>query len=71
MVVLFSHICHLCDVFAYVHHDAGASQLELGHDKVLVSPLVPEHAPEVWAGRSECPFPVFVERGSQDSDGII
>ena len=57
--------------FSYVHHDAGASQLELGHDKLLVSPLVPEHAPEVWAGRSECPFPVFGERGSQDSDGII
>ena len=30
MVVLLSHICHLCEVFAYVHHDAGASQLATG-----------------------------------------
>ena len=32
-----------------------------GHDKLLLSLLVPEHTPEVWAGRSECPFSVFGE----------
>ena len=28
--VLLSHICHLREVFAYVHHDAGASQRATG-----------------------------------------
>ena len=38
-----------------------------GHGKLVLSLLVPEHTPEVWAGRSECPFSVFGERGINET----